>query len=118
MLSVCRILCLRILNRRAMGMRPIVIDGGEAKKKISLDSGAEEFVDFTQEKDCPAKVIEITGGIGAHGVVVTAYQAYKGTSSTSLREARYIPPSNSTLTLIFRRNEVYRIEKRQQDHGT
>ena len=101
-----------------MGMRPIVVDGGEAKKKISLDSGAEEFVDFTKEKDCPAKVIEITGGIGAHGVVVTAYQAYKGMSSGSLREIHRVQTRHSMLTSSLRRNEVHWAEERWQDHGT
>ena len=61
-------------------MRPIAIDGGEAKKKLCLSIGAEEFVDFKEVKDVPAKVKEIAGGIGAHGVLVTAYQAYKGKS--------------------------------------
>jgi propanol-preferring alcohol dehydrogenase len=40
--------------------------------------GAEEFIDFTKEKDVPAKIKEIADGIGAHGVLVTAYQAYNG----------------------------------------
>lgn len=61
-----------------MGMRPIAIDGGEAKKKLCLSMGAEAFIDFREVKDVPAKVIEISDGVGAHGVVVTAYQAYKG----------------------------------------
>jgi alcohol dehydrogenase, propanol-preferring len=60
-----------------MGMRPIVVDSGE-KKDLCMKSGAEEFVDFKEHKDTSARVKEITGGIGAHGVVVTAYQAYKG----------------------------------------
>lgn len=59
-------------------MRPIAIDGGEAKKKLCLSMGAEEFVDFRESKDVPAEVVKIAGGVGAHGVVVTAYQAYKG----------------------------------------
>ena len=92
---------------RAMGMRPIAIDGGEEKKKLCLSMGAEAFVDFKEEKDVAAKVssagyypylsdpylhaatcanlcptleqvVEIADGIGAHGVLVTAYQAYKG----------------------------------------
>jgi alcohol dehydrogenase, propanol-preferring len=62
-----------------MGMRPIAIDGGEAKKKLCMEMGAEAFVDFTQVKDVPAEVVRIADGIGAHGVLVTAYQAYKGT---------------------------------------
>jgi len=62
---------------RAMGMRPIAIDGGEAKKKLCLAMGAEAFVDFRDTKDVAAKVVEIADGVGAHGVLVTAYQAYK-----------------------------------------
>lgn len=61
-----------------MGMRPIVVDGGADKKKLSLECGAEEFVDFKEHKDVVARVKEITDGVGAHGVLVTAWQAYKG----------------------------------------
>jgi propanol-preferring alcohol dehydrogenase len=61
-----------------MGMRAIAIDGGDAKRDLCLKMGAEEFVDFTKEKDVPAKIKEIADGIGAHGVLVTAYQAYNG----------------------------------------
>jgi alcohol dehydrogenase, propanol-preferring len=63
-----------------MGMRPIVVDGGDDKKKLSLDLGAEHYVDFTKE-DVGAKVKEIADGVGAHGVLVTAYQSYKGQHS-------------------------------------
>ena len=62
-------------------MRPIVVDSGE-KKDLCVKSGAEEFVDFKEHKDTAARVKEITGGIGAHGVVVTAWQAYKGKFTT------------------------------------
>lgn len=62
-------------------MRPIAIDGGEAKKKLCLSVGAEAFVDFKETKDVVAKVVEIADGVGAHGVLVTAYQAYKGRST-------------------------------------
>lgn len=58
-------------------MRPIVVDHG-SKEKLCKEMGAEVFIDFTQTKDTAAAVVEATGGIGAHGVVVTAYQAYKG----------------------------------------
>jgi len=33
---------------KAMGMRVIAIDGGEEKRKLCKDLGAEEFIDFTQ----------------------------------------------------------------------
>ena len=61
-----------------MGMRPIAIDGGESKKALCLSMGAEAFIDFKETKDVPAEVIKVADGIGAHGVLVTAYQAYKG----------------------------------------
>ncbi len=59
-----------------MGMRAIVIDTGAAKKKLSLDMGAEEFIDFKEVSDVAAEVKRVAGGVGAHGVIVTAYQAY------------------------------------------
>lgn len=62
---------------KAMGMRPIAIDGGEAKEKLCLSIGAEAFVDFTKTKDVAGEIKRIADGVGAHGVVVTAYQAYK-----------------------------------------
>lgn len=62
----------------AMGMRPIVVDGGDQKKDMVMKLGAEAYVDFTKEKDVGAKVKEIADGVGAHGVLVTAYQSYKG----------------------------------------
>lgn len=70
-------------------MRPIAIDGGEAKKNLCLSMGAEAFVDFTETADVAAEVVKIADGIGAHGVLVTAYQAYKGKST--------VPETCSTL---------------------
>ena len=61
-------------------MRPIVIDSGEEKKALAKRCGAEAFIDFREEKNVPAKVIEVADGIGAHGVMVTAWQSYKGQS--------------------------------------
>lgn len=62
---------------KAMGIRPIVIDAGEAKRKMSMECGAETFIDFKEEQDVAAAVKKAAGGIGAHGVIVTGYQAYK-----------------------------------------
>ena len=63
----------------AMGMRPIVIDSGDAKRKLSLNMGAEEFIDFKDAKDVAAEVVRVADGVGAHGVLVTAYQSYPST---------------------------------------
>lgn len=74
-------------------MRPIVVDAG-SKEKLCREMGAEAFVDFTKEKDVAAKVVEIADGIGVHGVLVTAYQAYK-------RKPTLLPPSCTTCTIQF-----------------
>ncbi|KIW65464.1 hypothetical protein PV04_07722 [Phialophora macrospora] len=58
----------------AMGIRPIVVDTGDERRKLSLGLGAEHFVDF-KEDDPVKKVLEITEG-GAHCVIVTAVQSY------------------------------------------
>lgn len=63
---------------KIMGMRPIVVDSGETKRKLALELGAEEFIDFREVKDIPTRIQEIADGIGAHGVLVTAWQSYKG----------------------------------------
>lgn len=62
---------------KAMGIRPIVVDTGDAKEKLSKECGAEVFIDFKKVEDVPAAVVEASGGLGAHGVIVTGYQAYK-----------------------------------------
>ena len=53
----------------AMGLRPIVVDSGEEKKKLAMSLGAEHFIDF-KDGDPVKKVVELTEG-GAHGVFVT-----------------------------------------------
>ncbi|KAL4928902.1 zinc-dependent alcohol dehydrogenase [Aspergillus undulatus] len=62
---------------RAMGIRAIVVDTGAAKRALSLDMGAEAFVDFKETPDTAAAVIKIADGKGGHGVFVTAPAAYK-----------------------------------------
>ncbi|KAJ5354943.1 Polyketide synthase enoylreductase [Penicillium brevicompactum] len=61
---------------KAMGMRPIVVDTGDSKRRLALQMGAEAFVDF-METDATNSVIKIADGVGAHGVFVTAPAAYK-----------------------------------------
>lgn len=47
----------------------IGIDSG-SKKDLVLESGAEHFIDFTATKDVTTEVTALTGGLGAHAVVV------------------------------------------------
>lgn len=53
----------------AMGLRPIVVDTNEERKKLALSLGAEHFIDF-QETDPVKEVLNLTEG-GAHAVFVT-----------------------------------------------
>ncbi|CVL08064.1 related to ADH3-alcohol dehydrogenase III [Fusarium mangiferae] len=53
---------------RLNGLRVIAVDTGESRRKLSLDSGAEHFIDFATE-NVEEKVKEITGE-GASGVLV------------------------------------------------
>ncbi|EKG13724.1 Alcohol dehydrogenase superfamily zinc-containing [Macrophomina phaseolina MS6] len=62
---------------KARGFRPIVVDTGADKEKLSLANGAEVFIDFQKVDDPIAEVKRVADGIGAHGVVVTAPQAYQ-----------------------------------------
>ena len=50
-------------------MRIIAIDGGDDKKKLCKDLGAEQYIDFTQVKDITEEVMKITT-YGSHGVIV------------------------------------------------
>ena len=56
---------------KAMGMRVIAVDGGDDKKALTEEIGAEKYVDFTKVKDIPAEVKQITK-YGAHGSIVIA----------------------------------------------
>ncbi|PGH06103.1 hypothetical protein AJ79_06637 [Helicocarpus griseus UAMH5409] len=100
---------------RAMGMRPIAIDTGEAKRKLCLEMGAEHFVDFRETKDVVAEVVRLTDGLGAHGVFVTAPQAYKDAVALTGRRVKSkvmcigLPPAGSCFlgaepgAIIFKR---------------
>jgi propanol-preferring alcohol dehydrogenase len=58
----------------AMGIRPIVVDTGDTRRKLCNSLGAEAFFDFATT-DHVAEVLKLTEG-GAHAVFVTAVQSY------------------------------------------
>jgi propanol-preferring alcohol dehydrogenase len=78
---------------RAMGMRVIAIDGGKEKEELCKKLGAEHYIDFTVEKDIPAKVMELTT-YGAHGVVVTA------ASRSGYEQAPYLCRPGGTVVCV------------------
>ncbi|CAG8026127.1 unnamed protein product [Penicillium olsonii] len=53
---------------RMKSLRVIAVDSGEEKKKVSLESGAELFIDYKSE-DVVARVRDVTGE-GAHATIV------------------------------------------------
>ena len=59
------------LASRGMAMRVIGIDA-PAKRDVVLDCGAEHFIDVTahDDKSIVEEVKKLTGGLGAHGVLV------------------------------------------------
>lgn len=70
---------------KAFGMRVIGIDHG-SKKELSLQSGAEHFIDYTTSKDLGADVKALTNGRGSHAVLVlTAANAAYSAALTMLR---------------------------------
>ena len=55
-----------------MGFRVIAIDTGSEKQEMCLNTlGAEEFEDFAKG-DVVANVKYVTGGLGAHAVILLA----------------------------------------------
>ena len=62
---------LAVQYAKAMGMRVIAIDGGDAKADLCKKLGAEEYLDYTKTKDLAAEVTRITT-YGAHAVIVFA----------------------------------------------
>lgn len=69
---------------RVKKLRVIAVDSGEAKRDLSLKSGAEAFIDF-QTEDVAARVLELTGE-GAHATIVVpgTSEAFK-TAATVVR---------------------------------
>ncbi|KAF1937219.1 hypothetical protein EJ02DRAFT_458900 [Clathrospora elynae] len=67
---------------KAMGPHTIAIDTGEEKRKLCIETaGAEHFIDFKKVDDVAKEVVRIRDEIGAHGVFVTAVQAYPSSLS-------------------------------------
>ncbi|KAH7043326.1 chaperonin 10-like protein [Macrophomina phaseolina] len=62
---------------KAMGLRPVVVDTGAAKRDLSTKMGAEHFIDFKEVDSVAEEIKKACDGLGAHGVIVTAPQAYK-----------------------------------------
>lgn len=72
-------------SARGIGHRVIGIDHS-SKKDLVMDSGAEHFIPVDGTDDMAAAVKELTGGLGAHAVIVcTAHNGAYGSSLDLLR---------------------------------
>jgi len=77
---------LAIQYARAMGLRVLAIDTGEEKKALSLQLGAEKWIDFRESTDLIADVQAVTDGDGPHAaIVLTATAAPFSQAVTYLR---------------------------------
>lgn len=65
------------------------LDTGVDKKKMSMDLGANAFIDFTLTKDLVKDIKDITGGEGVNAAVITA--ANVGSNSCYLPILTYFP---------------------------
>ena len=89
---------------KALGLRPIVVNTGAAKRDLTLEKGAEAFVGFKEILNATAEVIKIADGKGAHGVFVTAPVSYSNAISyTGRRDGATVMcigfPSTETTTI-------------------
>lgn len=62
---------LAIQYAKAMGIRVVAIDTGDAKSELCKSLGAEAFIDFATTPDITKAIVEATGG-GPHGVIHVA----------------------------------------------
>ena len=61
---------------RAAGLRVIGIDTGAEKRKLSMELGCSEFVDFREQKDIVQAVKAATeDGLGPHAALVASSDA-------------------------------------------
>ncbi|KAF4963057.1 hypothetical protein FSARC_8909 [Fusarium sarcochroum] len=57
---------------KAMGLRVTALDGGEEKRKVCTELGADTFVDFKTSEDIVGDIKKATGGLGPDGVLLLA----------------------------------------------
>ncbi|KAH6972201.1 alcohol dehydrogenase [Ilyonectria sp. MPI-CAGE-AT-0026] len=60
---------------RAMGLRVLAIDAGEAKGKYCLELGAEKYIDVVDTTDLAAQAAKLTGGRGISAALAIAGSA-------------------------------------------
>jgi propanol-preferring alcohol dehydrogenase len=72
---------LAIQYAKALGLRILAIDGGDAKGELVKSLGAEVYIDFTKTKDIVKDIQAATNG-GPHGVINVSVAESAITQST------------------------------------
>ncbi|KAG5748574.1 hypothetical protein H9Q72_009295 [Fusarium xylarioides] len=57
---------------KAMGLRVVALDGGDEKRKVCTELGADVFVDFKTSTDIVGEIKNATGGLGPDAVLLLA----------------------------------------------
>lgn len=89
---------------KAMGYRPIAIDGGEAHRQACLELGAELYIDFQQHDDLKEAILKETKGELCSSAIVCAGAAPAYEAALTLLEhagtlvAVGIPPPTSKVS--------------------
>ena len=71
---------------KAMGLQIITIDGGEEKRALTVELGAETYVDFKRSKDLIHDIKAATeDGLGPHAVLLVAASEEPFQQATQVR---------------------------------
>lgn len=86
---------LAVQYARAMGLRVLALDTGDAKKALCTSLGADAWVDFADPAtpDVVAEIVRITGG-GAHAAIVAT-----GTGAAYKQAAFYLRAGGSLMVV-------------------
>ncbi|KAM0421401.1 hypothetical protein ACHAPT_010755 [Fusarium lateritium] len=79
---------------KAMGLHVTALDGGEEKRKVCLELGADTFVDFRTSKDTVADIRNASGGSGPDAVLLLA------ASEKPFQEASQYVKSKGTIVCV------------------
>jgi len=80
---------------KAMGLRVIAIDGGDEKRKMTAELGAEHFVDFMTSKNVVSDVKAATeDGLGPHAVILVAVN-----EKPFQQAAEYVRPRGTVIAI-------------------
>ncbi|KAM5354440.1 hypothetical protein ACJ41O_001089 [Fusarium nematophilum] len=79
---------------KAMGLHVTALDGGDEKRKVCMDLGADTFVDFKTSPDVVSEIQNASGGLGPDAVLLLA------ASEKPFQEASQYVKSKGTIVCV------------------